>query len=169
MEAIAALSLAYNVVQLVELGLKIVSECRQIYEHGSTIKDRDFASTTRNMSAVCGDLNKALLKRQTLQPLTREDTELLDMAKQCQVLAVELQKELRKADQYSPGSFKAALRYTSSILRRALTEAQWSFIFKDDQNVLEIEDCFEAVMLYQSSEWRRINHLGRSQVRNRSD
>ncbi|KAI4246125.1 MAG: hypothetical protein L6R40_002077 [Gallowayella cf. fulva] len=119
MEALAALSLACNVVTLVDFGLKIASECRQIYKHGTTIQQQDFMSKTQDLLSISGSLEKTIVGSQTSQPLTRGDTELLNVAKKCQSLATELQKELHEAAKRPPGSSKSSFTGAYRLRRRA--------------------------------------------------
>lgn len=118
MEALAALSLACNVVTLVDCGLKIVSECRQFYKHGTTNEQQDFVSRIQDILSISRSLDKTIVGSQTSQPLTQGDKELLNVAKKCQSIATELQKELHEAAKGPSGSFKSSVTVVFRLRRR---------------------------------------------------
>ncbi|KAL8684257.1 MAG: hypothetical protein Q9224_006484, partial [Gallowayella concinna] len=145
MEALAALSLACNVVQLVDFGLTIARDCRQIYKTGETIKQQDFVSQTKNLSAISGSLKDAI---PTLQPLTKADTELYNIANECQDLAMDLQKELEEISKGPSGSLRAS--FTKTIRSRWRTGR----IEKIMTRLLEYRELLETrilVALYEKS------------------
>ncbi|KAL8798905.1 MAG: hypothetical protein Q9182_006305 [Xanthomendoza sp. 2 TL-2023] len=115
MEGLAALGLACNVVQLVDFSLTIARDFHHIYKTGHMIKQQDFASKTENLSAISENLKEAIAGHQTPQPLTKTDTELYDIAMECQKLAINLQEELRNIFQDPSSSHKLTKAFMKTV------------------------------------------------------
>jgi hypothetical protein len=56
MEAIAELSLAANILQVVELSAKLLSKGREIQRAGSTIQNSELEAVTTDFAALSGKL-----------------------------------------------------------------------------------------------------------------
>jgi hypothetical protein len=56
MEAIAGLSLAANILQVVELSAKLLSKGREIQQAGSTIQNSELEAVTTDFTALSGKL-----------------------------------------------------------------------------------------------------------------
>src|SRR5438552_1076295 len=97
-EAIAALSLAGNIIQVVDFGLKVVSKCKEVHREGTTINIRDLEDMSTHLASLTGHLNCSM--QNAPQPLTREDQELKGLSVKCSKLAAELQDELCKVSSH---------------------------------------------------------------------
>lgn len=98
MEAIAAFGLACNFLQVTETTLKIAKVLRQAYKHDSTREAENAGRLSDNLSSATGKLQSSMQ-----QPLSKDDTELNDIALQC------LDKATKLHDMIAPNS-----KFTSS-------------------------------------------------------
>ena len=74
MEAIAGLSLAANILQVVELSAKLLSKGREIQQAGSTIQNSELEAVTTDFAALSGKLKSwARPDPAQLGPLAREN------------------------------------------------------------------------------------------------
>lgn len=119
MEAVAALALACNVVQVVDFGLKTASKCREIYNKGHTAEHQDLEDTSKHLAEITGNLSVSIQNAQTNKPLTKDDHELQSLAQRCTESANNLQEELDKLK--SPGRLgkRAALLKTWQSMRKS--------------------------------------------------
>lgn len=78
MEAIAALSLACNILQVAETSLKVVNLFKQGYKHDSTKEREDAIRLSDNMSSAVTELESSMQR-----PLTKDDSELYQIAQLC--------------------------------------------------------------------------------------
>lgn len=95
MEALAAFSLVCNVIQVVDLGLKTISKCREIALNGSTKVNLDVQYVAGHLQ----DLSKELQTSLGPDPPTGGspgDRQMRDLAKTCEKCAVELSLKLKK-------------------------------------------------------------------------
>ena len=95
MEAIAALSLACNVIQVVDFGIKVASKSRELYRDGSTSENEDLRHTTDQLFQASTSLEKSMKGA--------NDKELETIAIECQSAA---QKLLLKLDDLKLGANK---------------------------------------------------------------
>ena len=112
MEALVALSLACNVVQLVDFGLKTISSFREIYKDGATIEQQDFKATAQELATLSDDLRKSIQSVPTLTPLARDDEELRQIAVKCRDQAAKLQFELKKLSPLQAGGLRSKVLKT---------------------------------------------------------
>lgn len=78
MEAIAALSLACNILQVAELSLKVTKTFRQAYKHDSVKETEDVIRLSDNMSSAVTELESSMQR-----PFTKDDAELNQIAQLC--------------------------------------------------------------------------------------
>lgn len=78
MEAIAALSLACNILQVAELSLKVTKIFRQAYKHDSVKENEDAMRLSNNLSSAVRELQSSIQ-----QPLNKNDVELDQIAQLC--------------------------------------------------------------------------------------
>ena len=112
MEALVALSLACNVVQLVDFGLKTISSFQEIYKDGATIEQQDFKATAQELATLSDDLRKSIQSVPTLIPLARDDEELRQIAVKCRDQAAKLQFELKKLSPSQAGGLRSTVLKT---------------------------------------------------------
>jgi len=93
-EAIAAFSLASNVIQVVDFGLKAASKCKEIYQEGSTSEIRHLERTSKELADLTIGLESSI--KAASQPLTKDDHDLKDLSLKCSRAALDLQVELQK-------------------------------------------------------------------------
>jgi hypothetical protein len=126
MEAIAALALACNVIQVVDFALKTASKCQEIYNEGRTIEHQDLDYTSKHLAEISEKLNESIQNAQTNKPLTKDDHELQDLALKCVESARNLRDELDKLT--IPGRKRK---------RAAVTKVFMSIRRNDDINKIE--------------------------------
>lgn len=113
MEAIAALSLACNVIQLVETSLKVANTFRLAYKDDSTQERREATRLSSDFSSAVGELQTSMQR-----PLNKNDNELNDIAQQCLDKAIKLQKILSSM---APPSSRRRDKIKSGIIAKQLS------------------------------------------------
>lgn len=78
MEAIAALSLACNVLQLAEVSLKVANVFKEAYKHDTGKEHEDATRLSNNLSSALSELQSSMQ-----QPLNKDDAELNQIAQSC--------------------------------------------------------------------------------------
>ena len=95
MEAIAAFSLACNVIQVVHFSIDVVSKCRELYTEDSLSKYEPLEHMANHLIGLRNALDSPLAQgNQTIGQ--GEDQALLDLAEKCAITAKELSGELQK-------------------------------------------------------------------------
>ena len=95
MDAIAAFSLACNVVQVVNFSMDVVSICRELYRGGSLSKYDHLEDMTNHIIGLRDALDSPTAQgNQNLGEC--QDKALLDLAEKCSTTATELFAELQK-------------------------------------------------------------------------
>ena len=95
MDAIAAFSLACNVVQVVNFSMDVVSICRELYRGGSLSKYDHLEDMTNHLIGLRDALDSPTAQgNQNLREC--QDKALLDLAEKCSTTATELFAELQK-------------------------------------------------------------------------
>ncbi|KAF5964572.1 hypothetical protein FBULB1_12699 [Fusarium bulbicola] len=89
LEPLAALGLVCNVLQLVEVGLKTATLCKDAYRTGEP--DPDLGIYAQNLAATASSLTRSLEVSQ--QPLNIEDARLLTLARNCRDAEAEWRKK----------------------------------------------------------------------------
>ncbi|KAK7903106.1 hypothetical protein LTR67_001123 [Exophiala xenobiotica] len=92
MEAIAAFSIACNIVQVVDFSLKILREGKQIADSGSTAKLDEFTLVSKQLEDLCQDLDKSL--QSAPKPISKSDDNLLKVAQGCSRAAHDVHAKL---------------------------------------------------------------------------
>lgn len=90
LEPLAALGLACNIFQLIELAEKSASMCKQVYETGQP--DPALDDFAKNLANTSTSLKDFLVTSQ--RPSTSDEKQLLDLADKCQDAAADLTKEM---------------------------------------------------------------------------
>lgn len=119
MEAITALALACNVVQVVHYGLKTAFTCREIYKKGSTAEHQDLEYTSKHLAEITGNLRASIQNARTNKPLTKDDHELQSLAQRCTESANNLREELDKLKLPDSQGKRAALLKTWRSVRKS--------------------------------------------------
>ncbi|KAF2662244.1 hypothetical protein K491DRAFT_710188 [Lophiostoma macrostomum CBS 122681] len=114
MEALAAVSLAGNVVQFVEFSCKLFEQATTIYHTGTARGAQDIETLTQQLQALCADLAHGNNSVQQPRPTRLPDQgSLQKLAKDCETVANELLFELHELRAKDPNSkwssFRAAL------------------------------------------------------------
>ena len=95
MEAIAAFSLACNVIQVVHCGIDVVSKCRELWTEGSLSEYEPLEHMANHLTTLRNALDFSLA--QGNQNICQgPDQALLDLAEKCSITAEELSGELQK-------------------------------------------------------------------------
>ena len=95
MEALAALSLAGNVVQFVDFGQKLISRTKQIYASGTLTVHEELETLVNDLSKLCVDLVESRNKIGS-HGRSAEEHDVLPLAASCQELGVEFSTLLQK-------------------------------------------------------------------------
>ncbi|PSN68727.1 hypothetical protein BS50DRAFT_520818 [Corynespora cassiicola Philippines] len=91
MEAAASLGLAANVLQLVELGAKLLSTGNEIYQAGSTVENAELEIITKDLTALNERLKSSFRPHPSIHgPLNQDDQNLENLALESEKIAQEL-------------------------------------------------------------------------------
>lgn len=104
-------------MQVVMFSVATIKACRQVYQQGSLSEYNNIGNRINHLINVTSSL------RQTLQSpsaqslaLTKEDSDLVDLARKCQNCANQLQNELRKLQTQPRASTLDAARRTARAI-----------------------------------------------------
>ncbi|KAF2477692.1 uncharacterized protein BDR25DRAFT_275021, partial [Lindgomyces ingoldianus] len=109
LEALVAISLTGNIVQLVHFSCSLFSKCQEIYcsASGSTSEIDELQNTAEQLSKFSSNIGRALANQQGAQGGTggaSTDPELVILARHCQSVASEILSALKKVrSQKGPG------------------------------------------------------------------
>ncbi len=100
MEAIAALSLASNVIQVVDFSARIVSKGYKVYKSsdGVLVEDVDAEIITQDLSALNGKLQLSYDNVGSSAPLSEDDRSLMKLCEKSKGLADELLSRLDRVE-----------------------------------------------------------------------
>jgi len=107
MEALAALSLAGTILQLIETGTKVVNTAKEIQDsaRGMTKENESLEKVTSEMRALSLDLSLASTKAHS-----DDERALRCVAQECYDLTEQLLRLIQDTIPSNPGSFREALR-----------------------------------------------------------
>ena len=112
MDAIAALSLACNVTQVVRFSMDVVSKCQELYREGSLSEYDHLEYMTNHLL----DLRNALVSPTAQGNQPCQDQLLLDLVEKCAITARELSEELRKLKINGPHNKREVFRKSATSL-----------------------------------------------------
>ena len=112
MDAIAALSLACNVTQLVRFSMDVVSKCQELYREGSLSEYDHLEHMTKHLLGLRNALESPTA--QGNRPC--QDQPLLDLAEKCAITARELSEELLKLKINGPHNKRQIVRKSATSL-----------------------------------------------------
>lgn len=97
MDPITGVGLAASVIQLVTFSIDAVKTCQEVYQRGSVSEYSNLDHTTSHLASLTNSLQQCLQGSGTRsKALTREEEDLVSLARKCEACAKTLQKELRK-------------------------------------------------------------------------
>ena len=115
MEAIAAFSLACNVIQVVHCGIDVVSKCRELCTEGSLSEYEPLEHMANHLTGLRNALDFPLAHRN--QNICQgQDQALLDLAERCSITAEELSGELQKLKVKGPHRKRQIIRNSAIYL-----------------------------------------------------
>ncbi|PMD31899.1 hypothetical protein L207DRAFT_187662 [Hyaloscypha variabilis F] len=94
MEAVAALSIACNVMQVISFAHETISLCKRLHQGG--LLDEDLANNARHLSSLSASLRDSINAARTPRPLTKEQNGLQAVAERCLEASTKLRLELDK-------------------------------------------------------------------------
>ena len=111
MDPVTGISLAASVIQLVTFSIHAVKTCREVYQQGSVSEYSGVDYTTDHLTSLTKSLRQSLQSSGTQSlALTREEKDLVNLARKCEDCANTLRKELRKLQTQPRGSTLQAAR-----------------------------------------------------------
>lgn len=119
MEGLVGLSVACNIVQVVDFGLKVVSKVRQIYQNGATVEEQDFQANARELASWTDRLKASINEAGLLTNSLPDDKALYELSTKCHSTALELLSELQKAARGPGSGFTSSIYHTLKLLRRS--------------------------------------------------
>ncbi len=137
MEAIASLSLACNVIQVIDFAIKATEICNEFYRHGTTVTVEALNETSGHLSQASTELERCLSAAYVRGPPTSSDAELASLSEKVRDAADGLQKELESL-QVAPGSGRrAALGKTIKLKWRSSRVEEFKKRLDDHVKVLD--------------------------------
>lgn len=126
MDPISALSIVCNIVQLVELGSKVVSEAHEIYTsvEGASDETVTLQTVTDDLSQLTWTLRQSLRQANAGPPLSRDAQALEKLGRACAETAQQLQELLPSfAGSGRPGAWQSARLAIRSLTTRPKRQA----------------------------------------------
>lgn len=124
MEALPALALFCNILQLVEVAASTARWCKQIHEAGQTVYNIELESNARRLSETVVRLSTAIKASENRKPLERDELDIIAQVQECTNLSAELQAGLAKLKPKDPKGrvaiFKSAIK--SEWNKRKITD-----------------------------------------------
>ncbi len=96
MEGIAALSMACNVLQIIDYSQKVIKTCREIHERGSTQEHQAISENVAHLVLASKTVQDELKAVPAAQPVLPIQKSLVSLAKKCIDIANRLQQELNQ-------------------------------------------------------------------------
>ncbi|KAK5103868.1 hypothetical protein LTS08_003290 [Lithohypha guttulata] len=126
MEALAALSLACNVLTVIDSSVKLCKGLRAVYDtNGATAENQDLQKSSAELRRITESLDNSIKPVNSSNTLSKHETELLGIAKDCDNIAGELQN--------------FTLPFTTITRRRDRTRLTWKAVFKDKKEVERLQ------------------------------
>ena len=114
MDPVTGIRLAASVIQLVTFGIDAARTCRDVYQQGSVSEYNNVDYTTSHLASLTKSLEQSLQSSGTpSSALSKEEKELVNLARNCEDCANTLQKELRKLQTQPRASALDAARKTA--------------------------------------------------------
>ncbi|KAE9364918.1 hypothetical protein N431DRAFT_386847 [Stipitochalara longipes BDJ] len=161
MEAVAALSIACNVMQVISFGHETISLCKRLHHGGSL--NADLEHNARHLSGLSESLRDSISAARTARPLTKEQNDLKAVAERCLEASTKLRHELDKFSM--PGTpsglatlkkaFRAQFRKNSiEALRKIMNECQSTL---QSDLLFRLWNSNEVAILEQRQEWQKLH------------
>lgn len=113
MEPLAALSVAANVIQLVDFGTRLIRNIHQLHQDGQVSEDIDLHTVTKDLRDLNGRLQTSAEQRSDQHSFAGDETALVHLVRGCNKVADEMIGRLSKlsgAKHKSWDSFRLALK-----------------------------------------------------------
>lgn len=136
MEAVATLSLACSVVQLVDFSLKATDTCRELYKAGSTRNHKAIESQATELRKLCASVESTLQQASGGTTLSQDSQNLQQCATRCTDAAAELEDAFSKL-RINPGKKRDALGKTIKTIWKADELEKLQQRLKTEQDLLE--------------------------------
>jgi hypothetical protein len=94
MEAVAALALACNVIQMVQLASKVILVLHETHKNGAAEENIAVENTSKQLHDLSKTLSTSLNSTQNQLPTTSAESQLQELALESLKIAKELQSEL---------------------------------------------------------------------------
>jgi hypothetical protein len=119
-EALAILGIACNVMQVISFSHETIASCKKYYETGCA--DPALSEAAGHLKACAKDLESQL---QSPRPRTKDQEDLVSIAKKCYDISSKLDKELKNITSVSTSSnmLRSARLGVTRMLRKSRIEA----------------------------------------------
>ena len=134
MEAIATLSIACNVLQLLDHGFKSVSLCKQIYAQGSADRFPDLQEYSTQLANAAEQLQNSV--DMSANPIRKEQQELWNIAQKCVEIARQLRQVMEELSTQEKRKALQAVQLAFKTMRRKSTLAGLEATLSRYQTVL---------------------------------
>ena len=122
MDPITGVGLAASVLQLLTFSIDAVKTCQEVYQKGSVSHYGNLDYTASHLAHRTNELQQ-LLQSSSIgsRALTREEKDLVELARRCEDCAKTLQKELDKLQTQPRASTLKAVRLAARAIRKRST------------------------------------------------
>ncbi|KAN0089015.1 hypothetical protein V8E51_019275 [Hyaloscypha variabilis] len=161
MEAVAALSVACNVMQVISFAHETISLCKRLHQGG--LLDEDLANNARHLSSLSASLRDSINAVQTSRPLTKEQNGLQAVAERCLEASTKLRLELDKFTMPGSPSGLTTLKNVLSAhfhkksieaLRKIMNECQCTL---QSDLLFQLWNSNEIEILEQRQDWQKLH------------
>ena len=122
MDPITGVGLVASVLQLLTFSISAVKTCQEVYQKGSVSDYSNLDETTGHLANLTDSLQQSLQSSGTrFRALTREEKDLVELARKCEDCAKALQKELGKLQTKPRASTLEAVRLAARAMRKKST------------------------------------------------
>ena len=142
MDPITGVGLVASVIQLLTFSISAVKTCQEVYQKGSVSDYSNLDHTTGHLASLTDSLQRSLQSSGTRsRALTREEKDLVELARKCEDCAKRLQKELDKLQTQPRASTLKAARLAARAIWKKST------IDKINQQVQAYRSTLETSLL----------------------
>ena len=122
MDPITGVGLAASVIQLLTFSIDAVKTCREVYQKGSVSDYNNLDYTTGHLAGLTNSLQQSLQSSSIgSRALTREEKDLVELARKCEECANKLQRELDKLQTQPRASTLKAARLAARAIWKKRT------------------------------------------------
>ena len=139
MDPVIGIGLAASVIQLVTFGISAAKTCRELYEQGVLDDHSQVDYVANHLAGLTVTLQQSLRNSYTQSlVLSKEERDLVDLSRRCEICALKLQHELGRLQTKSRSSIVLAASKAARALWKKNTIEQIQKQLESYRSTLEI-------------------------------